>query len=323
MRIPSHAISFFGLLFALMSLCDVTGSELPNLPDGKPQPITSEIDARIARLAGIELAKSMRVKKQYRRAIAVLDSVEEKYGKSGELFLARGAIKQQVKLHESAVADLTQAIQMNCHRAEAHAARGTSRFALGDHEGAFDDLDRAVEASPNSPTCFLARGRTRFLNGQYESAIDDFDRLVKLAPKNSSYYTMRASSHAQLGNHDAMVSDATKAIALDPTEPTPFYLRGGANAKLGKWEAALDDYDSLVVMEATAKAYAGRASIHLQIGNHQAAVYDATSALKLDPNLIMAVKIRAVANRELGKMEEASADIELVKKLDRPASQKR
>jgi len=323
MRTKINALALFVLMLAAGPLRDSHGSEIAETIKSQPQQAIAEIDLRIACLAGINIAERLRVKKQYRQAIAVLDSMEERYGTSGELVLTRGAIKQQAKLHKSAVADFSQAIQMNCHRAEAYACRGTSRFALGDRKDAFEDLDLAVESGPTPAASYLARGRVRFLDGQTSAALDDFDKLIQIAPADSGYYAMRASCHTKLGHYDAVIADATSAIQLDPTKPKPFYLRAGSNAKLGNWDAVLADYDSLVAIEGTAKAYAGRASSHLQIGNYDAAVTDATSALQLDPHFLIAVKIRAAANAKLGKMKQASADVELAKEMGHATEQQK
>ncbi len=46
------------------------------------------------------------------------------------------------------------------------------------------------------------------------------------------------------------------------------------------------------------------------------------SAIQLDPNILIALKIRASANAKLGKMKEASADVALAKKMARVFEQR-
>ncbi len=280
---------------------------------------TAPIDAKIAIVVGIDLAKSLRQKGQNHRAITALDYVEEHYGTSGHLLLMRGAIKQQAKLHKSAVTDLSQAIEMNVYPAEAYALRATSRFTLGDRKGAFEDLDAAFDVGVPTEACYLARGRIRFLDDQHKAALEDFNKLVQMNPSSSFYYTTRASCHVMLGNHDDTIRDSVAVIRLDPKESKAFYFHASASAKLGNWNAALADYENLVTLEGSAKAYAGRANCHLRLGNYQEAVNDATSALRLDPHFLMAVKCRAISYAKLGKTKEAQSDVALAKKLSRVA----
>jgi tetratricopeptide (TPR) repeat protein len=73
-------------------------------------------------------------------------------------------------------------------------------------------------------------------------------------------------------------------------------------------EAAAAYTEALVSMPGMASAYCNRSGAHLNLGDHEGAISDASSALALDPGYAKAFHRRAAAYRAMGDLDSAGKD---------------
>eukprot|EP00929_Paragymnodinium_shiwhaense_P019117 TRINITY_DN13137_c0_g1_i2.p1 TRINITY_DN13137_c0_g1~~TRINITY_DN13137_c0_g1_i2.p1 ORF type:complete len:654 (+),score=228.42 TRINITY_DN13137_c0_g1_i2:148-2109(+) len=83
------------------------------------------------------------------------------------------------------------------------------------------------------------------------------------------------------------------------------------------WELAIDKY-TLVMSHggATAPILAKRGELLLRLRRPVAAILDCTAALQMDTHCFKAFRVRGVANRRLGRWQNAFADLEEAQRLD-------
>lgn len=83
-----------------------------------------------------------------------------------------------------------------------------------------------------------------------------------------------------------------------------------------EFNEAISCYSRSIISSPMAAAYANRAAAYLKITGYLQAEIDCTEALKLDNHYMKAYARRAIAKKELGKLEEAKEDAELALKLE-------
>ena len=84
--------------------------------------------------------------------------------------------------HDKAVADLSQAIEINPRYAQAFGARARSYLKLQQAELALPDADRAVSLEPIETGFMVTRGLAYESLGRTADAIADYRRVLALKP---------------------------------------------------------------------------------------------------------------------------------------------
>jgi adenylate cyclase len=133
-----------------------------------------------------------------RRAVAIdaRDEVAQTALGSTEVFLGQ---------HDSAVARLRDAVEMNPNFTWAHGDLGLALTFAGRAEEAMGPFNEAVRLSPRDPFCFLwfyLLALATFLVGRYEEALTHLEQSVRLNPNIPGPYRIRASCLSELGRLD-------------------------------------------------------------------------------------------------------------------------
>ncbi len=94
--------------------------------------------------------------------------------------------------------------------------RGLAKERNDDWNGALADFTQAIELDPKMFLYFLARGTAKETKGDYAGAMTDFDRLVELNPTDAESYTNRGECRQMLGKYAEALADYASAIQIDP-----------------------------------------------------------------------------------------------------------
>jgi adenylate cyclase len=140
-----------------------------------------------------------------RRAVAIdaRDEVSQTALGSTEIFMGQ---------HESAVARLRDAVELNPNFTWAHGDLGLALTFAGQAEEAVVAFNEAVRLSPRDPFCFLwfyLLGLATFLAGRYGEALEHLERSVRLNPSIPGPYRVRAACLSELGR----MEEARAALA--------------------------------------------------------------------------------------------------------------
>jgi tetratricopeptide (TPR) repeat protein len=93
----------------------------------------------------------------------------------------------------------------------------------GDYEEAIADLSEAIQLDSNLAEAYYNRGRAYANLANLEQAIQDYDQAIQLDPSNLLAVTNRGSAYADLGEFDQAIQDYDQAIQLDPEAAIPYY----------------------------------------------------------------------------------------------------
>jgi adenylate cyclase len=140
-----------------------------------------------------------------RRAVAIdaRDEVSQTALGSTEIFMGQ---------HDSAVARLRDAVELNPNFTWAHGDLGLALAFAGKAEEAVGPFNEAIRLSPRDPFCFLwfyLLGLATFLAGRYGEALEHLERSLRLNPSIPGPYRLRAACLSELGH----IEEARAALA--------------------------------------------------------------------------------------------------------------
>jgi serine/threonine protein kinase/regulator of sirC expression with transglutaminase-like and TPR domain len=223
-----------------------------------------------------------------------------------------------------AMQDCTQALQVASNFAQAYQAytnRGIARLSLGDAQGAIADYSQAIQINPKHALAFNNRGQVKDRMGDKEGAIQDFTQAIKVEPKFAVAYLNRCLSRSNAGDHSGGIEDCTQAIKLNPNLVQAYLNRSLVYFRLGNYQKSIEDSNIAIRINAVkndpdlAKAYHNRGSARMALGDKQGAMEDFNQALRINPKDAGAYYERALIRIALGDKPKAIQDFQFAAKL--------
>lgn len=167
------------------------------------------------------------------------------------LWYNRGNAYLALERWDEAIADYSQALQLNGRDAWVYVNRGLAYQKRGDLEKALADQDTAVRLAPLLANAYANRGWTRIYLGQPDEAMPDFERAVGLEPDNLLPRNGLGTVYVLTGRTQQAIDEFTHALtfqAPDGREEEYEALRGeiynnraAAYFNLGAYEKSRDD----------------------------------------------------------------------------------
>lgn len=195
--------------------------------------------------------------------------------------------------------------------------RGLVRYDQGDKQGAIADFSQAIELNPRNATAYCNRGIAHADLGDKASALSDFDTALTIDPELAIAYNHRGLVYADLGDKRQAIADYTEALRIQPDYATAFFNRGAARSKIGDFQGAIADYGEAIRLKPDyATAYFNRGFAYQQTGNKAAAIADYDAALRADAQFAAAYNNRGFVRYEMGDTAGAIADFDQALRLN-------
>ncbi|MGH6814831.1 MAG: tetratricopeptide repeat protein, partial [Hyphomicrobiaceae bacterium] len=219
--------------------------------------------------------------------------------------------------HNAAIAACTQLIDDgNLDRKDlaiAYHNRGLSRAAKGDSDTAIVDLTKAIEIDPRYANAYYARGAVYARMSAHDRSIADDTKAIEIHPNFALAYNDRGLGYARKGEHDRAIADFTKTVEIDPDYADAYHSRGRAREKKGEPEPAIADYSKAIeVNPKFALAYHDRGVLYAKKSEHDRAIADFGKALEVDPQYADAYRGRASSYLSKGDYGKAAVDFTAV-----------
>jgi tetratricopeptide (TPR) repeat protein len=160
-------------------------------------------------------------------------------------FVKRGNEYSAKDQHDQAIADFTQAIQLDPKNAEAYCYRGMQYSRKEEYDKAIADYSKTVDLDPRYRYAYKFRGGDYYRRKEYEKAIADFTTVIELDDTDSPAYCMRGLAYADLGDYDKAIADFTVVIGRRP-EAVDYRCRGLMYEATKAYEKAVADYTKAV-----------------------------------------------------------------------------
>ena len=183
---------------------------------------------------------------------------------------------------EDAIADFTQAIELDPKYLVAYFNRGLAKSAKNDRIGAIVDFSRTLLFDPQYVPAWVDRGLARERNSDAEGALADFNRALELDPKQVAALVDRAALKQTQGDMDGALADFGRALEVDPAHISALVGRGRIKTVRGDFAGAMADFDRAIALDPkNAAAFRGRGLARRKSGDNSGAAADIFRATEL------------------------------------------
>lgn len=179
-------------------------------------------------------------------------------------------------------------LSLNAESAEADMLAGEALDEMQDTEGAIKMFRAAIAANPKEPNVHFGLGYLLWAQKQYAEAVVQFNAELENDPNHAQSLVYLGDSYIQLNKSTEARDPLEKAVALDP----------------GLWLGYLD----LGILDSDA-------------GRNERALQELRKAAKAKPDEVNVHWRLARLLRTMGKTEEAKAEFDAAKKLNKAADE--
>lgn len=202
-----------------------------------------------------------------------------------DAYLTRGTtLGKQGRLVE-AIADFTEAIELDPDSASAYLRRGEAYLRTGRPADAIADLTKAIAIDPENATSYTYLGGIQQVHGDLEDAAANLTKAIKIDPYNALAYYIRGIVFSEQGKLEEAIADFSTAIDLEPNYTAAYLRRGFAYGPQGRLEEAIADFNKAIeIDQSLARAYYGRGLAYSQQGDSTAAIREFRRYLQIAPD---------------------------------------
>ena len=147
--------------------------------------------------------------------------------------VARSAVTKDSQ-PESALNDVTAALQIDPGNAEALTLRAKIYGKLKFTAKAIDDLNAAININPLDMGLLYQRAQAYIQLKKWDAALNDLENALEVQPNNAQFYLARAYVYHKQGNEALSQEDIKRAQFCDPTLPKNINLDGVDAARVTK-----------------------------------------------------------------------------------------
>ena len=147
-------------------------------------------------------------------------------------------------------------------------------------------------------------------NGNFNLALQEWNQYLELFPNDAAALSNRGNIKLVVGDPEGSIDDQEKAINLDPDELDPYINRGIAEESLGLWLKAKKDYLFVLSKDSdNFSALYNYANVEGSLLNWQSARNLFSKASESNPGFAMARSSMALADYQLGNMDESEKEL--------------
>jgi tetratricopeptide (TPR) repeat protein len=197
----------------------------------------------------------------------------------------RGYAAYQHDDWDTALKELTRAIDRDPIYAEAYYIRGCVYQETHQHQKAIDDFTRVIQQERDVAHVYFNRARCYDALGQYEEALADCMRALKLDASAAEVYFLRGTIYYVMNQYNEALDDFDQTIKLAPDAVMPYFFRGKVYQAIEHLDEALEDF-KVVIHRAPDQdtAYVERAKVYFSMRRDQPCLHDLQRAIQLNPH---------------------------------------
>ncbi len=226
-------------------------------------------------------------------------------------YACRALAYRKLGRYPEALADCSNALDLDPKHADAWRLRGVAYDYLGQHDKALADMSKAIELPPKHALAWSNRGAVYCDHlAQYDKALADFSKAIELDPKEAWYWHNRGVAYRKQGQPHKALADYSKAIELDPNHAIWWNTRGAIYCDhLGQYDKALADFSKAIELDAMyAEAWRNRGLAYGKQGQPNKEIAELSRAIQLDPKEPRSWSERGRVYGQLGQPDKAIAD---------------
>lgn len=213
---------------------------------------------------------------------------------------------------ETALAEFNDVLKDRPRLPEGFHGRALVYRSLGKLTEAVADLNETIRLAPSNANSVNLRGEIHLAASQPQSALNDFLRAINLSPNNPLYYANAGRAFDDLGQYNKAIQAHTDAIKHGEKTPKYYLARGTLLRELQRYEEALNDFKKAIELDpSSGAAYKDLGLVSLAKNDHQQAAKLFDQAIERDNKSATAFTFRAIALRNMGRLDEAEKDLKV------------
>ena len=181
----------------------------------------------------------------------------------------------------------------------------------GRRDEALSEANALIETDPNESQPHQLKSQLYAIESEWGTALDSISAAINIQPDAYDYYLQRSTIYEHLDRDEEALADLDKAVSLSADNDIAFNNRCWFRAtRLMELKKALADCDrALEINPYSAAAHDSRALVFLQQDKLPEAIESYDAALRLSPDMPVALFGRGVARLRNGD-DEGRADID-------------
>lgn len=236
---------------------------------------------------------------------------------TAEQFLQRGQLRQEAGRYDAALADLSQALELDSNLAGANVSRGWIMFERHDYETAIAEFDDALAKNGKLASAYAGRGTANRQLGNTAAALKDLTQAISRDPNNADYYLRRAQCYNNKLKSAEAIADLNRALKIQPKNAVCLSVRAVAQRRLGKNQEAIRDFQSALQINPRNDVVWVELALTLHyVGQNSEGVAAATQAIQMNNRDAAYYNVRGRCLRGLNRQEEAANDFETAIQLE-------
>ncbi|GHT20784.1 hypothetical protein AGMMS4957_08600 [Bacteroidia bacterium] len=235
----------------------------------------------------------------------------------------RGKTQRRLENFESAIADLTNAINASCALAdyfgdnnrkhiasalsEYYQFRGLMKERLKDYKAAIEDYDKSIKHQYTNSKSYLFRANAKVALGYYAEAIGDYGKSYTEVEFAEDFFN-RGKVKLYAKDYIGAKKDYDKAIEMEPNLENVCFC-GQIKAGLRDYEGAIADFAKAIEQNPdSAEIYFNRGKVKFQLDDYMEAIDDFNQAIKINSKYAEAYYYRGMAKSALKDEDGAEED---------------
>jgi len=187
--------------------------------------------------------------------------------------------------------------------------RALALFRMGDSQAAINLLRQATALAPSFADAVEAEGEVLDMSGDSATARARYEEARELRQKGRAGAPDRHFVLRQLGSHTAEIVSYTRVLKSLKKFALPNLARGNAYLADRQAKLALADYERTLKLHPNSMdALAMRAEALSALGKYAAAIEDLDKVLAANPKSSDALNARGIAHMALGHADQANTD---------------
>jgi tetratricopeptide (TPR) repeat protein len=233
-------------------------------------------------------------------------------------YIERALCYLETEQYGLAEGDIESVIGLAPERAEGWLMRGEYSFWDGLYTQAIPDLVRGLEIKPDDSWGWQMLGISQYLTGEYAQALESHEQAIELEPSEIEHQYDRAVTLLTMGEADAAAAVLEQVLSENPWHNGANYVMGLLAMEEDSYEQAVTYFEAVLGGEEggyqwpyydQASAEVDLAVAHHALGRTDQALEQLAVLLDEDPSWWLPLYRRGLIYRDLGRMDEAEADL--------------